>query len=224
MTNKFFVNSACGSSLGRSRAMLTAALFACSMSACGVQDADSVTQHSAIGGTRNSGDQSAVELRDVSGPAPADPGHACDAITVETVAATRGSSVLDMSVLRTERTEPGTVTITRRAFVEVQEGRSFGIEQSWRFDRAVGQTGELRIVVRLPGLTYLDRAAAGLHFQGQGCDAFYGDGTWIDAAGRRVALPARAENGSVTLFVPAEVVAGSTYPVVLDPEIIVDPR
>jgi hypothetical protein len=203
--------------------MLTATLFAWSMSACGVQDADAVAQHSAIGGTRNSGGQSAVELRDLSGRALADPGHVCDAITVETVAATRGSSVLDMSVLRTERTEPMTVTITRRDFVEVHERRPFGIEQSWRFDHAVGQTGALSIVVRLPGLTYLGRAAAGLHFQGQGCDAFYGDGTWIDAAGRRVALPARAESGSVMLFVPAEVVAGSAYPVVLDPQIEVTP-
>jgi hypothetical protein len=193
--------------------MLTAALFVCSMSACGFEDDDAVTDRSAIGGARNR----------MSRPAPADPEHACDAITVETVEVTRGSSVLDMSVLRTERTEPMTITITRRELVEVQERRPFSIEQSWRFDRAAGQTGDLRIVVRLPGMTYLDRAAAGLHFQGQGCDAFYGDGTWIDAAGRRVALPARAERGSVMLLVPADVVAGSTYPVVLDPQIEVDP-
>ena len=223
MTGNLFVNGVWGSCLGGKRAMLTATLFAWSMSACGVQDADSAARPSAIGGTRNSEDLSALEPRDLSRPALADPGHTCDAITVETVAATRGGSVLDMSVLRTEQTEPMTVTITRREFVEVQERRPFGIEQSWRFDRAPGQAGDLRIVVRLPGLTYLDRAAAGLHFQGQGCDAFYGDGTWIDAAGRRVALPARAESGSIILFVPADVVAGSTYPVVLDPQIEVNP-
>jgi hypothetical protein len=142
---------------------------------------------------------------------------------VETVAATRGTSALDMSVLRTEQTEPMTVTITRREFVEVQERRAFSIEQSWRFDRAVGQTGDLRIVVRLPGMTYLDRTATGLHFQGQGCDAFYGDGTWIDAAGRRVALPARVDRGSILLLVPAAAVAASAFPAVLDPVIVVTP-
>jgi len=192
------------------RHLLIAALFAGSTAACGIQDADSVGDPLGIPG---------------SGPAAmaTDPGLACNAIVVETAAATRGSWALDVSVLRAEQTDSVTVVITRHDFVEIQERRPFGIEQSWRFDRAAGETGDLRIAVDLPGLRYLAPDPAGLHFQGHGCDVFYGDGTWIDATGRRVALPARVDGGRVTLFVPADVVANSIYPVVLDPQIDVNP-
>ena len=190
------------------RHLLLAALFAGSMAACGVQDTDSVGESLDV---------------PTSATTPANAEQACDAIVVETAAATRGSWALDMSVLRSEHTDPMTVAVTRHDFVEIQERRPLGLEQSWRFDRAAGVTGDLRITVDLPGLRYLAPAPAGLHFQGQGCDVFYGDGTWIDATGRRVALPARVDGGRVTLFVPADVVADSVYPVVLDPQIEVDP-
>lgn len=209
MTEKTFMNSVGPLRWGK-RHLLITALFAGSVAACGVQDADSV-----------------AEPLGIPGSAPAamatDPGLACNAIVVETAAATRGSSALDMLVLHSEHTDPATVVITRRDFVEIQERRPSGIEQSWRFDRAAGEAGGLRIAVDLPGLRYLAPAPAGLHFQGHGCDVFYGDGTWIDATGRRVALPARVDGGRVTLFVPADVVASSIYPVVLDPQIDVNP-
>jgi hypothetical protein len=209
MTEVAIITRACAPRWGK-RHLLIAALFAGSMAACGVRDADSVGEPLGIPG---------------SAPAAmaADPGLACHGIVVETAAATRGSGALDMSVLRAEQTNPVTVTITRHDFVEIQERRPFGLEQSWRFDRAAGVTGDLRIAVDLPGLRYLAPAPAGLHFQGHGCDVFYGDGTWIDATGRRVALPARVDGGRVTLFVPADVVADSMYPVAVDPQIVVDP-
>ena len=69
-----------------------------------------------------------------------------------------------MLVLHSEHTDPVTVAITRRDFVEIQERRPSGIKQSWRFDRAAGETGDLRIAVDLPGLRYLAPAPAGLQF------------------------------------------------------------
>ena len=224
MTDRCFEDQARGVTWGKPATRM-AVLFACLLPACGVQDADSDDERSAVGA---SSDGRTASLRGVSGPAslvsPTEPGPPCGAISVETVAAARGTAVLDTSVLRIEQTAPMTVTITRRDFVEVQERRASGLEQSWRFDQAPGQTGDLVIVVHLPAVSYLGRVAAGLHFQGQACDVVYGDGTWIDAAGRRVALPARADQGAVALLVPADVVATSMYPVLLDPEIEVDPR
>jgi hypothetical protein len=207
MTEEVFMKRVWALRWGK-RHLLIAALFAGSMAACGVQDTDSVGESLDV---------------PASATTPANPEQACDAIVVETVAATRGSSALDMLVLHSEHTDPMTVAITRRDFVEIQERRPSGLEQSWRFDRAAGDSGDLRIAVDLPGLRYLAQAPAGLHFQGHGCDVFYGDGTWIDATGRRVALPARVDGGRVTLFVPADVVRSSIYPVVLDPQIDVNP-
>jgi hypothetical protein len=206
MTEEAFMKRACALRWGKRHLLIAA--FAGSMAACGVQDTDSVSESLDV---------------PTSATTPANAEQACDAIVVETAAATRGSWALDMSVLRSEHTDPMTVAITRRDFVEIQERRPFGLEQSWRFDRAAGEAGDLRIAVDLPGLRYLAPAPAGLHFQGLGCDVFYGDGTWIDATGRRVALPARVDGGRVTLFVPADVVADSIYPVVLDPQIDVNP-
>jgi len=209
MTEKAFMKTVWPLRWGK-RHLLITALFAGSMVACGVQDADPVGAPLEASGS-------------AAATTPANAEQACNAIVVETAAATRGSATLDMSVLHAEHTDPMTVAITRRDFVEIQERRPFGLEQSWRFDRAAGVTGDLRIAVDLPGMHYLAPAPAGLHFQGHDCDVVYGDGTWIDATGRRVALPVRVDGGRVTLFVPADVVASSIYPVVLDPQIDVNP-
>jgi hypothetical protein len=51
----------------------------------------------------------------------------------------------------------------------------------------------------------------------------YSHGTWIDAGGHATAVPARFDGGRILLTVPADVVSRSTYPAVLDPEIVVTP-
>jgi hypothetical protein len=60
--------------------------------------------------------------------------------------------------------------------------------------------------------------ARGLHLAGAGgARFFYGHATWIDADGRRTAVPARWTGSAIQLSVPAGVVDASRFPAVLDP-------
>ncbi|HET9953794.1 MAG TPA: hypothetical protein VFQ61_04805 [Polyangiaceae bacterium] len=64
--------------------------------------------------------------------------------------------------------------------------------------------------------------ARGLHFQmADGHRFFFEHATWVDASGKRVAVPARwkadPEHGAVELVVPAKLIEQSQYPAILDP-------
>jgi large repetitive protein len=57
----------------------------------------------------------------------------------------------------------------------------------------------------------------GLHFAAGSLLVRYGHATWVDARGIRTPVPAVFSNGSLRMEVPADVLASSTYPAVLDP-------
>ena len=63
----------------------------------------------------------------------------------------------------------------------------------------------------------------GLLLRHAGVNVDYGNGTWIDANGRASAVPAHYGNGRILLTVPAKLIQESTYPAVLDPQVIVTP-
>ncbi len=103
---------------------------------------------------------------------------------------------------------------------ETRRARGEGYEQSWRFEAPLQRAS---VAVDVAGLQ-LDRADdAGLHLRGaDGLRVRYGHGTWIDAAGRRTHVAAKWRDGAIALDVPDEVVASSTFPAVLDPEVYVE--
>lgn len=95
-----------------------------------------------------------------------------------------------------------------------------GAEQSWRFaERPAG--GRVAVGVTFAGAT-LDRAGDdGLWLRAPGGAQLirYSHATWVDADGVRTAVPARWAGDHVALEVPAEVVARSRFPAVLDPTV-----
>jgi hypothetical protein len=145
-------------------------------------------------------------------------------IDLETVAARRGDTALDMTVVGSELAGPGVITTVRAAFAETVENEADGIEQSWRFEHPPGNAGDLVIEVGATDLDYMDSDDRGLHLRRSGkLDVSYSHGTWLDAGGHAWAIPARYDSGRILLTVPAAVVAGSAFPAVLDPKIIVTP-
>ena len=144
-------------------------------------------------------------------------------VDLETVVAWRGDTGLDVTVVDSELPAPNVITTVRANFIETIENNADGIEQSWRFEEAPGEAGDLAIAVGAAGLDYLGSDAGGLHLRRAGeLDVSYSHGTWIDSS-HTSAVPAHFDGGRILLTVPASVVAGSTFPAVLDPKIVVTP-
>lgn len=145
------------------------------------------------------------------------------AVEVHTAAVWRGTTALDVDLVAAEAT-PELAILVRACLVETVQRAAGGVEQSWRFERAPGAAGDLIIAVAATGLAYVGADAAGLQLrQPGGVEVRYGHGTWIDAKGTRWAIPARYDQGRILLVVPAAVLAASSFPAVLDPQIIVTP-
>jgi hypothetical protein len=146
-------------------------------------------------------------------------------LSVETASLSRGATTLHAGKARAARVaEDGALLLDRGAASETLANRDAGVEQSWRFATPPAGDGDLVVRVRLSGLTYTTETEHGLHFLDPrtGLGFRYGVATWIDAGGRRVTLRPRLDGGEVALVVPADVLASSRYPAVLDP--IVSPE
>src|SRR5882724_1057301 len=76
------------------------------------------------------------------------------AIDLETVAASRGDTALDVTALDTLPSAPGTVTTLRADLVETVRDTGNGAEQSWQFPSAPGSVGDLVIAIDASGLEY----------------------------------------------------------------------
>ena len=155
--------------------------------------------------------------RSLSASAPA--GLVEAAARVETVSISVGDRELDTSARHRAYDPRAGWTIDRGTVVERLIPRGKGVEQTWTFaHRPVGE-GDLVVRVAAPGSEYVGADESGLTFRDArtGHEWNYGHGTWIDADGRRMAVQARWVGGAIELRVPAEIVARSAYPAVLDP-------
>lgn len=94
-----------------------------------------------------------------------------------------------------------------------------GVEQSWLFRQAPPDSADVSVSVRVEGAHATVEDERGWHFVAGERGVRVEPATWIDANGVRTQLVARAEDDVVTLTVPAEVLARSAYPAVLDPVI-----
>ncbi|MFO0675395.1 MAG: hypothetical protein U0169_02600 [Polyangiaceae bacterium] len=120
------------------------------------------------------------------------------------------------------RDRSSVVAASRDGQVEVlHENREDGIEQSFRFAARPAGEGDLVVTQRVTGESFRGETSSGLHFvdPATGLGVHYGHGTFVDARGERVDVPARFEGGAIVLRVPAKVVDGLAYPAVLDPVI-----
>ncbi|XXY45086.1 hypothetical protein WME91_34300 [Sorangium sp. So ce269] len=111
---------------------------------------------------------------------------------------------------------------------ELWKNHAANAEQAFRFAERPGGRGDLvvRVTARLgaadaaPSIASVASDARGLLLGAASGQRFvYGHGTWIDATGRRVPVPARWADGHIELRVPASVVEESGYPALLDPEV-----
>jgi hypothetical protein len=125
------------------------------------------------------------------------------------------------SIARPRVNDTGALAIARGEAVERIENRDEGVEQSWDFNEAPRGSGDLVVRVRASGLRYSGLTEGGLHFRDPrtGLGFRYGHGTWIDARGRREAVPAVWRAGHIELRVPAALVDSSSYPATLDPTV-----
>ncbi|WP_437298074.1 hypothetical protein [Sorangium sp. So ce426] len=108
---------------------------------------------------------------------------------------------------------------------ELWKNHEMNAEQAFRFRERPGGRGDLvvRVSARLGAADAAPSVASdarGLVLGAAPGQRFvYGHGTWIDASGRRVPVPARWADGHIELRVPASVVEESGYPALLDPEV-----
>ncbi|WP_437284229.1 hypothetical protein [Sorangium sp. So ce406] len=111
---------------------------------------------------------------------------------------------------------------------ELWKNHEANAEQAFRFPERPGGRGDLvvRVSARLgaadaaASIPSVASDARGLVLGAAPGQRFvYGHGTWIDASGRRVPVPARWADGHIELRVPAAVVEESGYPALLDPEV-----
>jgi len=121
----------------------------------------------------------------------------------------------------------GALALDRGEVVERWRSSGDGVEQSWTFARSPG--GAVTLRVRVEGARYEGATGAGLRFVdvATGAALRYGAATWVDARGARTPVDERVEGDTVVLTVPAELIARSAFPAVLDPtvsaELVVEP-
>lgn len=122
---------------------------------------------------------------------------------------------------RVEPREDGALAVRRGLLIEHLANTARGLHQSWSFERAPQGRGDLVVRVAASGAAFQGETASGLHFRDPGSPAGvrYGNAVWIDAGGERTEVKARFASGpgEIVLRVPAEVVARSRFPAVLDP-------
>jgi hypothetical protein len=153
-------------------------------------------------------------------PQGAGPARRSPTLGLQTVAVWRGEVNLDVAALGTATTAPNVVETRRADLVEIVQNTPEGIEQSWRFDRAPQGQGDLMVAVDASGIDFAEATATGLHFRRAGeLGLRYSHATWVDAAGDRWDIQAQYEHGRIVLAVPADVLASSSYPAVLDPTV-----
>lgn len=142
-------------------------------------------------------------------------------VELETVGVARGATALDLGVLATTTSTGSTVTV-HSGFSETIATTTSGLEQSWSFAQAPGSSGDLVVTVSAGGLSFVGSDSAGLHFQQPDkANVRYGHGTWIDGAGHATSIPSIYHDGQIELRVPAAAI--TTFPAVLDPEIVITP-
>ncbi len=138
---------------------------------------------------------------------------------VETIAVIHGDMPLATQRPTTRVGKLGELELSRGAVVERLKNSERGVEQSWAFDEQPAGDGDLVVRVAVNGQQYSGTTDQGLHFVGKehGLGFRYGNGTWVDAKGAEIPVPARWVGGAIELRVPGDVVARATYPAVLDP-------
>ncbi|MEW5741839.1 MAG: Ig-like domain-containing protein [Myxococcota bacterium] len=142
-----------------------------------------------------------------------------DALELGESRLSRGGVEFSGGPLRITGSPTGGLWLAHPGVLEALHSGEAGVEQTWRFEDPPQGTGALDVVVPVVRGAFLGETEGGLHFAAGALAVSYGHGTWVDAAGRRTAIPARFEDGAIHLSVPEELLDASAFPAVLDPVI-----
>ncbi|UQA58388.1 MYXO-CTERM sorting domain-containing protein [Polyangium aurulentum] len=143
-------------------------------------------------------------------------------IRMETTRIARGERAIAGSQAPVARVADDGHLITARGPVEEHlRNLPEGVELSFGFAAAPSGEGDLVVEVAISGQAPAGETHAGLHFKDSatGLGVRVGRATWIDGRGRETSVPLRATAAGLELRVPAEVLASSAYPALLDPVI-----
>lgn len=143
-----------------------------------------------------------------------------DGVTLRWGALALSAETLGLGPVVATREAGGALTLARAGGVEERWAAGpVSAEQSWRFAaRPAGDRASVTVV--LAGATLDHAGDDGLWLRASaGALIRYGHATWVDARGRRTAVPARWVGDRVAIEVPAAVVAEAAYPAVLDPSV-----
>lgn len=144
-------------------------------------------------------------------------GNGTPAATFETTRVQRGTTDGGVRVVQ-EHPAGNSMVVDRGSVTESFENRESGVEQRWLFSTAPAGSGSLSVHVSVRGATYAGSSAGGLDLRlDTGTPLHYGVGTWIDARGRSTLVSPAWRSGEIVLEVPADVIASSRFPAVLDP-------
>lgn len=151
-------------------------------------------------------------------------GQAGTAVELETRSVSRGGQALDLTALEsTVDRDSGALEVVRAGVAERFENFEGGVEQSWRFHDQPPGAGDLVVEVAVRGHEYVATTERGLHFASPGGLGFrYSHAVWVGADGGEVEVAAVHDGGAIRLAVPADVLAATAFPAVLDP--IVEPE
>ena len=144
-------------------------------------------------------------------------------IRMETTRVARGERVLAASPAKgapvARVADDGHLVIARGPVEEHLRNLPEGVELSYGLAEEPSGEGDLVVEVAISGQALAGETDAGLHFKDPttGLGVRVGRATWIDAGGRTTPVPLRATAAGLELRVPAEVLASSAYPALLDP-------
>lgn len=113
----------------------------------------------------------------------------------------------------------GHLALDRGELIEHLQNRLDGVELSYSFARRPGGSGDLTVRIAASGQPYSGETPRGHHFADAttSLGVCFGPAVWIDARGRRTAVPTARVDGGLELRVPADAIDTSAYPAVLDP-------
>ena len=142
-------------------------------------------------------------------------------VTFRTTALGRGQAGLPIRPVVPSPRDDGGVELVRDHVVESFVNGPEGVEQSWVFDVRPPGDEDLIVRVAVEGQEYAGASEMGHHFvdASTGVGARYGVATWIDARGTRTPVHIGFDGSALVLTVPAEIVEGSDYPALLDPNV-----
>jgi hypothetical protein len=142
------------------------------------------------------------------------------AIALQTGTVFRDDGTNVAGAIDATRLADGKVEIVRGVVQEEITNREDGIQQEWRFEREPDGSGDITVEVAVSGQQFVVDNDSGLHFKSpQGLGFKYSDAIWVDSAGKEWPIASKFDNGRIVLNVPADVLAQTTFPAVLDPTV-----